>query len=325
MAIPSAPILTTTPMMSSLLTKIVSAQVITSLRQGRGWLPPEGVMYDTYATGHQDVYAHASYEDIPVDQAGLASHVLVEAVTPTAEAFASDEREFQTTNYGRVVTYSSEQLRTNPHGFAGVVSDKVTNAALETIDAAAGVVWGGYAAAGVKVFAPGATPAVANAIDTPSIVKAVVTLESLGVQPLSDGAYGCLARPEVIATLQTEAGLMGWTEAAKYADASRLQTGEVGMYRGVRFFALPRILAKTASVYPSFFFGRECLAWADLSSLAVSHIAPSPSITDPLGQRGAAGFSVRCGGQLISDVASDSTTRRFRVVVLESTPTVLSA
>jgi hypothetical protein len=97
-------------------------------------------------------------------------------------------------------------------------------------------------------------------------------------------------------------------------------TGEIGEFRGVRWFANPRIPAKSGQVFPSFVFGADAIAFADLSSLRVTHIAPVASISDPLAQRGASGFAVRGGGMFVSDVAADSTTRRYRAVAIESTP-----
>lgn len=321
----AAPISTLTPEMSELLVKIVSRQIISTLRTGRGWLPPGAVTFDVYpGPGHEDTYVHGSYTDLPLG--ALSGYNISEGVTPNAEDFGSDVNEFPTTEKGRVVTVTDAQIRKNPHNFWGVVADKVSSAAQDIIDGVAGSVWGGYAAAGVPVFSPGATPAAANALDTPAVVKAVVSLETRGVEPLDGTNYGCLATPANIATLMLEAGPNGWQDAAKYLDsATRLATGEVGKYRGVTFFSLPRIPAKTGSVYPSYFFGREALAFADIGSLRVTSVPPTPSISDPLAQRGAAGFRVRTGGMLLWDIIPGGSTKRFRTVVVESTPTVVPA
>jgi N4-gp56 family major capsid protein len=306
--------------MASLLTAIVVKQVIASLRTGRFFLPQGAVLYDVYpAPGHTDLYVHASYEDVLVDPTALASYALAEGVTPTATAFASDTNQFNTTEYARLVSVTSEQIRTNPHGFLGILSEKVANAAQDLLDAVAATIWGGYAGK-LPIILPGATPANTNGIDTKSILKSVTSLQQRGVQTIDGQCYGGMVTPAVGATLMAAAGPGDWTDAAKYADASRLLTGEIGEYRGVRFFANPRIPAKTGTIYPSYIFGAESIAFADLSSLRVTSVAPVPSISDPLGQRGAAGFAVRGGGMLVSDVAADSTTRRYRAVVIESTP-----
>ena len=73
---------------------------------------------------------------------------------------------------------------------------------------------------------------------------------------------------------------------------------------------------------PSFFFGMESFLFADTGSLRIEHVTPTPSITDPLAQRGVAGFRVRTGGRFIHDLQPGTDTKRFRVVVCESTPTV---
>lgn len=324
MAVPAAPIATTTPSMSQLLTAIVSKMVISSLRTGRFFLPPGAVLFDTYPSpGHTDQYIFSSYEDILIDPTALASYVLAEGVTPTATAFASDVNNFSTVERARLVTVTSEQIRTNPApgGFFSVVAEKVANAAQDLIDAAASVIWAGYAAAGVPVILPGATPGAANPLDTKAVLKALTSLQQRGVQTIDGQCYGAMVTPAVGATLQIEATAnVGWNDAIKYAGPERFLTGEIGEYRGCRFFANPRIPAKTGSVFPSYFFGKETLAFADLSSLRVTSVTPSPTISDPLAQRGAAGFAVRTGGMLVSDVAADTTTRRFRAVVVESTP-----
>ena len=323
MAVPAAPIATTTPQMAALLTDIVSKIVISSLRLGRFFLPQGAVLYDTYpAPGHTDTYIFSSYEDILIDPtpAGLAGYVLAEGVTPTATAFASDVNNFQTTEYARLVTVTSEQIRKNPApgGFFGTVAEKVSNAAQDLLDAAAGTIWAGYAGK-APVILPGSTPANTNPLDTKSILKAVTSLQQRGVPTIDGQYYGGMATPAVLATLQVEAGA-GWTDAIKYAGPERLLTGEVGEYRGVRWFANPRIPAKSGSIFPAYVFGKEAIAFADLSSLRVTHVQPSATISDPLAQRGASGFAVRTGGMLVSDVAPDTTTRRYRFAVIESTP-----
>ncbi len=170
-------------------------------------------------------------------------------------------------------------------------------------------------------------PAATNKIDTASVLKAVTSLQTRGVQPIDGQNYGAMVTPAVGATLQIEAGPLGWVEAIKYAGPERLITGEIGTYRGVRFFVNPRIPGKSATVFPTYVFGAETLAFADLTSLRVTSVPPVPSISDPLAQRGAAGFAVRCGGMLISDLSPDTTTRRFRFAVIESTadPSVVPA
>jgi N4-gp56 family major capsid protein len=315
--------------MAELLVKIVSKTVISTCRTGRGWLPPQGVTFDTYpAPGHTDEYVHASYNDLPLDD-DLDTYNLAEGVTPTTvEAFGSDVNSFTTKERARIVTITDDQVRTNPHGFWGVASEKVASAAQDLIDAAAGKVWMGYSAAGALKFSPepadSGTAASTEAINTPAIVKAVTTLEMLGVARLDGASYGALIRPDVAATLQLEAGELGWVDAQKYAGPERLITGELGMYRGVRFFSLPRIPDATG-VVPTFFFGAEALAFADLASLRLTSVPPTPSISDPLGQRGAIGFRVRTGGMLIHDLIPGSDTKRHRVVVCESTPKVTVA
>lgn len=323
MAVPAAPIATTTPAMSQLLTSIVSKMVISTLRTGRFFLPQGAVLFETYPSpGHTDQYVFASYEDILIDPTALASYALAEGVTPTPTAFASDVNNFTTTEYARLVTVTSEQIRTNPApgGFFSVVAEKVANAAQDLIDAAAGAIWGGYAGK-APVILPGATPAATNPIDTKSILKAVTSLQQRGVATIDGTCYGAMVTPAVGATIMAEANAagLGWTDAVKYAGPDRLVTGEIGEYRGVRFFVNPRIPGKTATVFPTYVFGADAIAWADLSSLRVTSVPPVPSISDPLAQRGAAGFAVRCGGMLVSDVAADTTTRRYRFVVIEST------
>jgi len=331
MAIPAAPISTATPEMSELLTKIVNTQVISSLRTGRFFMPPGATLFETYPSpGHTDEYVFGSYTDLPIDPASLASYVLAEGVTPNAVAFGSDVNSFLTTEYARLVTVTSEQIRTNPApgGFFSVVAEKVANAAQDLLDAVASALWHAYAGK-APIILPGATPAQANKIDTAAILKAVVSLQSRGVQPIDGTSYGAMVTPAVGATIMAEAtaagGLGGWTSAMQYAGPDRLVTGEIGEYRGVRFFTNPRIRATTGSVYPTFVFGAETLAFADLASLRVTSVSPSATISDPLAQRGAAGFAVRAGGMLISDLAPDTTTRRYRFVVIESTPDPLLA
>ena len=332
MAVPAAPISTATPEMSELLTKIISRQVISTLRTGRYFLPPGAVLFETYPAGggHTDEYVLGSYEDLVIDPAALASYVLAEGVTPNAVAFGSDVNSFLTTEYARLVTVTSEQIRTNPApgGFFTVIAEKVANAAQDLIDAVAQTLWMSYSGK-APVILPGATPAAANKLDTMAILKAVVSLQSRGVPPIDGTNYGAMVTPAVGATIMAEqnatGGMVGWTDAMKYAGPDRLVTGEIGTYRGVRFFVNSRIPAKTGSVFPTFVFGKDALAWADLSSLRVTSVRPTPSISDPLAQRGAAGFAVRAGGMLISDLDPTGTTRRYRFVVIESTADPLLA
>jgi N4-gp56 family major capsid protein len=106
-----------------------------------------------------------------------------------------------------------------------------------------------------------------------------------------------------------------WIETQKYAEPNNLLTGEVGMWRGIRFITSPRAKVTgtgAAAVYRTIVAGAQALAWADPSLLQTFLAGFEATESDPLAQRAAAGWKGWAGGVLV-DMGG-----QFRHVVIES-------
>lgn len=77
-------------------------------------------------------------------------------------------------------------------------------------------------------------------------------LKIWNVPPFPDGKYVCIASVKAMRGIKDDTSTGGWVDAARYAGAKRLFSGEVGEYMGVRFIEETNVLSNAignASAY----------------------------------------------------------------------------
>lgn len=145
------------------------------------------------------------------------------------------------------------------------------------LDTSTNVLYGGDATSMVTVDA-------ADKLTSTVIRKAVTKMRAASVVPWVGQFYAAGINPRVEHDIREEAGSGGWRVPQEYgATQERLERGEVGQWEGTVFYSNPLTLntatgAAGASVYRTFFFGREGLAEA-VALEPQTRIAP---ITDNL-------------------------------------------
>ena len=130
------------------------------------------------------------------------------------------------------------------------------------------------------------------------------------------GAYVGIAHSFVIADLKST---LEWQDTSKYAAPNQLLTGEVGMFRGVRFIESPAAGYSgtgATTIYRTIIAGASALAWADPALLQTFVAGFTATESDPLAQRAAAGWKGWAGGALVNLSGS------YRHVVIQSNATL---
>lgn len=146
-----------------------------------------------------------------------------------------------------------------------------------------------------------ANTTVAGDIITSTVLRQQVTLlRNAQVMPVdSDGSYLSVIHPFVELEIRSETGSGGWLNPNEYgSDQTRIWTGEIGKYQGLRFIVNSRnpVAANSVpnNVYKTYFLGKEALAEAvNLEP----HIVVGPVIDrlkrfNPLGWYGDLAFEI---------------------------------
>jgi N4-gp56 family major capsid protein len=207
--------------------------------------------------------------------------------------------------FHRALGYSSTLIRQQPFDAGSALGDRLTFAAAEAMDEVARLAWMAVNA-NVKVLGTGVAELIAD-----DIINATTALQAADQPPLADGFYGCFLHPYALASLRRETGEKGWTTIAEYATPDSLISGQVAEFQGVRFIPTSRtaVAGTTTLTSVATVFGAKALAYADISSLAVYHVPPTPSTTDPTARKGVISYVFRGGGTLIGRLrrAGDAT------------------
>jgi N4-gp56 family major capsid protein len=311
---------TASPQFASTVTALIKAEIVALLRNGLPHLPREIMVICPYVKGTGDgtgdaLFRLVNYLDIPANTADL-----VEGVTPAGKELTSDILEWKASQKGDFVKVSDVFAMQSPADIPKIMVERVTRQAAVTMDTLAKNTWQsapggetvlGSGTAGVKEADIRAAAAILSARGVPRVGG---TLAGDGTP--AGGAYVAIAHPFVIADLQAAPE---WVETSKYASPDQLLTGEVGMYRGVRFIqsAFASVTGTGAtSIYRTIVAGAQAMAWADPALLQTFLAGFTATESDPLAQRAAAGWKGWAGGTL-NDLGG-----QFRHVVIQSNSTL---
>ena len=278
----AAPTTSASPSYSQLLTDFVRAELISTLRAGLPHLPAGAVDYSGYSIGNNDTYILGAVPDMAINLQALA-----EGVTPAAEELLSDINTWTAAEIGRVVTGTDRLIRQQPSNWAGVVAERVAWSAAEHADEVARGIWD--AATPIGVIGTGCEPPRIG-----SFLSAATLLQEKDV-PTIGGYYYVITHPRVLNALQQQTGEMGWTDAAKFQTPNDLRSGILAEFRGLKFIGNSRVDTTDDKCF-SHVIGANSLAFSDAGSITTHITMPTPSISDPLAQRFAAGWRGRWGG-----------------------------
>ncbi len=143
-----------------------------------------------------------------------------------------------------------------------------------------------------------------NLFNAKDLRRAVATMRRSSAQPFYGGFVGALVHPDVLLDLREETGAAAWREPQVYGtDQSKVWTGEVGEFEGVRFVsnALVNYTANIGGieVYQNYFFGRGAVVeWV----LEEPHAVISP-VTDKLERFRSVGWYGDLGWKVYEDKA----------------------
>lgn len=153
-----------------------------------------------------------------------------------------------------------------------------------------------YYAAGTSTGTVTAT----SQVTADMIRKAVTKLRANQARPRDGQYYAGVIHPNVAFDIRTQSGQGGWRQPSEYGtDQTKIWTGELGEFEGVRFIQNPRTRsandgASSATNYRSFILGQEALAQV---VVVEPHIEVGPVIDTlrrfrPLGWYGDFGFQL---------------------------------
>lgn len=157
----------------------------------------------------------------------------------------------------------------------------------------------------------------ANARQITNIIKASTGIATTPIRP----AFVAICHPNTTYTLE---GLTGWVPVEKYASQTGVMEGEVGAFKGVRFIETTNALAfadaggnKAAGmlstsgvkndVYATIIFAQNAYGEVPLSGSSSSVIIKvhgdkdTSDTSDPLNQRGSAGWKTIWTGKILND------------------------
>lgn len=154
--------------------------------------------------------------------------------------------------------------------------------------------------------------------DAMKISSVVKPSSGYNTEPVAEG-YFAITHPDARADIES---LPGFTPIEKYANYGAVMSGEIGKVGLIRFItttlatpstrnggssnngALKEVSAGVAKVYRTLVFAQDAVGCVTLSgqdSVVPKVVTPSPSSEDPLGQRGACGYSYMYACKVLQD------------------------
>jgi N4-gp56 family major capsid protein len=246
---------------------------------------------------------------------------LSEGVTPNATQFSFDVVEATVRQYGQVSTFTDHVVDTHEDPVVNSISEQLgenVGRTFEALDLAA-------LRGGTNVFYANGTQR--TDVNTPinnnklrAVVKFLKAQKAMMITKVMDGSINFATRPieaGFIAVCHTDLepdlrALTGFTPVAQYGGRKTAHENEFGTVENVRFITTPDHAAiinaggtynttgtmvstglSSADIYPILIFGKEAYGTVALrgqGAVEPSVFPPKKSPTDPLGQRGVAGW-----------------------------------
>jgi len=269
---------------AAVVTQLVLRNIVENLRRG-----PVLAQYGSYLRAKSvpgtNKFVYTAFADLS------PAVSLLEGVPPETERLNFDSNGFSGTQKGKLVAITDLAALISPFELYSIAAEKVAWNAIETLEADLAALTQG-ADNGIGITSAATTAA-------ERIIDIVVGMKMAEVPMFPDGTYHAAVSPTDAAIIMKDAGPLGWTDAAKYADTEALMKGELGKFRGIRFVESTRIADGKSVV-----FGPEFFAWGDYQTVQAYRVAPGGDHADPLAQRGLVGWKGMWG---LSTVKFDGT------------------
>lgn len=251
---------------------------------------------------------------------------LTEGVAPTAEALSFGYEEFSAGQAGRRVELTDLAMDGSPFDLASKAAEKIGVNARQTVDEFVAR----KLAAGTSVLYAGAasnaarTDLTATDVVTGSLLRrAVQNMKQDNIPMFGDGTYHAIVNPAVVFDIEEDEDIGGWLDAARYGGATKLLTGELGKYAGVRFVESSNARSFAAgagdgsTVYSTIILGTEAYAFGDWGTIS-THVVLPGGHGDELAQVMSVGWKGRFGAFVIGEGTNASSASAPRYLRIES-------
>jgi N4-gp56 family major capsid protein len=235
---------------------------------------------------------------------------LTEGTPPTAQTMAFGFEEFSAYQMGQTLGISDVAAQEFPLDLLAEGAKVIARQAAEVIDEYVGRIL----ATGANVMYAGSGNLVRTDVGatdtlTGSVVRRAVQAEKEDSVPtFGDGNYHAIVHPGVVFDFESEGDLGGWLSVGQYSDPSRIESGEIGRYAGVKFFESARARKFTAGgsggadVYSTIVLGQGAYAFGDFGTLHSTYKPfGSAGTADPLDQLATLGWKAFIGAYLIGE------------------------
>jgi len=217
-------------------------------------LTPGQYIKAEFIPGTNNTMRFINIPDLPVVAGTVSAGTppwLTEGVTPTALALTIGYEEFSAAQAGQFINLTDLSMLESPFDLLSISADRIARNAIAVADkrvAEVLVTGTNVIYAGGSVTSTGFPIGPTNQL-TGALVKKAVALLGQGLVPtFSDGTYHAIVQPGAVYDLMSDTAVGGWVDAARYAGAQKLMTGELGEYAGVKFIASAAAGQKLAQV-----------------------------------------------------------------------------
>ena len=290
---------------------------------------------DTKGRNDGNVMRHRRYKKFPLNDTPLG-----EGVTPDFDQLESEVISTTIRQYGRYVPVTDLMELLGQDPYVSIITERQAQQAAEVIDLLcyktfrnpANTIYAGGSAITSRA-------AVNNVVSTADLDRAIRHLEGLDAEKLTEmlaatpdvstqplrPSYVAICHPILRYDLEA---LTGFVPVEQYANSSQAMDFEIGSYKGVRFLVTTQAVAfdrngdnslgagaagtslvedasgSYAEVYPIVIFAKDAVGTATIGgmdSIVPKVVRPTPSGTDPLGQRGTVGYTFMHGQLILNE------------------------
>ena len=290
---------------------------------------------DTKGRNDGNVMRHRRYKKFPLNDTPLG-----EGVTPDFDQLESEVVSTTIRQYGRYVPVTDLMELLGQDPYISIITERQAQQAAEVIDLLcyktfrnpANTIYAGGAAITSRA-------AVNGVVSTADLDRAIRHLEGLDAEKLTEmlaatpdvstqplrPSYVAICHPILRYNLEA---LAGFIPVEQYANSSQAMDYEIGSYKGVRFLVTTQAVAfdrdgdnslgagaagtslvedasgSYAEVYPIVIFAKDAVGTATIGgmdSIVPKVVRPTPSGTDPLGQRGTVGYTFMHGQLILNE------------------------
>lgn len=328
--------MTTTNTSTSNFSKFVQELIRKELEENlRGTLPhlDQGALKAKFVKGSNNTMRFLRIPDLDTDgdltNSGTISAGtqpwLTEGVAPSAEALAFGYEEFSAGQAGRRVELTDLALDGNPLDLASIAAERVAYNAKATIDEFVGR----KIASGTNVMYAGTGNSARTDLTATDVVtgrtlrRAKQTMVGDDIPKFGDGTYHAIVHPDVVFDIEDDAEIGGWIDADRYSGSTKLMSGELGKYAGIRFVesSNARVFAAGAGdgsdVYSTVLLGPEAYAVGDWGTVT-SHVVLPGGHGDELAQVMSIGWKGRFGAVVVGEGTNASGASEPRYLRIES-------